>query len=250
VSSALASRRKPILTEPILPPSDSPGGAAVAVAAFLAIVYALLLVGLYSAMLATAWWIVSLSLVVGVVGTFSLGTMLGTDIATFQRLDLDLARTVTSHRRSNDAPPPEAALAGIWRAYITVADESRRVARVHAYSFGPFFAGTLLSLGAALLVGLGTITGTPDAIGLGAAVELPAFAFLVLAGLVLALTVGYSDTIHGLDRWAPRRWRRNSARLPAIEEALTSVPWLPEFHRGVRESRPAPEDSTLHWITP
>lgn len=232
------------------PDSDSPGGYAIGIVSFFALVYALLLVADYNAMLAVAWWILSLALVSGAVATFALATMLGGDIATFQRLDLDLARTVIGHVASNTAPAPETPMAGIWRAYVTVADESRRVARVHAYAFGPILWGTVLSLGAALLAGLGIVTSTSDAVGVALVIEFFGFTFLLLGGAALMLTVGYPGPVEGFDRWAAHRWRRNSARLPAVEEALESVPWLPEFHRGIRESQTEATDSTLRWITP
>ncbi|MFY9717417.1 MAG: hypothetical protein WAK40_05730 [Thermoplasmata archaeon] len=233
-----------------LPPPDSPGGLAVATASLFALVYALLLVAEYNGMLSLSAWVVTTPLIVGAVGTFALATMLGGDISTYQRLDLDLARTVIAHLSENKSPEPDAALAGIWRAYVTVADESRRVARVHAYAFGPFLWGTLFSLGAALVVALGLLTSTLDLVGLGLLIELVGFTLLLVGGAALVLTVGYATPVDGYDRLAAHRWRRNAARLPAVEEALSSVPWLPEFHRGVRESRTDPTDSTLRWISP
>jgi hypothetical protein len=233
-----------------LPPPDSPGGLAVAIASLFALVYVILLVAEYNGMISIARWIVTTSLIVGAVGTFALATMLGGDISTYQRLDLDLARTVIAHLSENKSPEPDAALAGVWRAYVTVADESRRVARVHAYAFGPFLWGTLLSLAAALVVGLGHLTTTGDLVGVALLLELVGFTLLLVGGAALVLTVGYANPVDGFDRLAAHRWRRNAARLPAVEEALSSVPWLPEFHRGVRESRTDPTDSTLRWISP
>jgi len=233
-----------------MPPPDSPGGSAIAIAALFVLVYALLLLASYHTMLSAAVWLTTTALIAGLVATFSLGAMIGTDIATFQRLELDLARTVLAHLNSNDAPGPDAPLAGIWRAYVTVADESRRVSRVHAYSFGAFFWGTLISLGATLLTGLGVVTTTNNVVGLALVVELFGFAFLLIGALALVLAVGYSSDVPGYHGIAARRWRRNSTRLPAVEEALANVNWLPEFHRGIRESRTHPGDSTLKWIAP
>jgi hypothetical protein len=233
-----------------LPPPDTPGGYAFAIASLFAVVYAILFVAEYHPMLAQARYIAGTALIVGAVGTFALATMLGSDIATYQRLELDLSRTVIAHLNDNKSPEPDTPLAGVWRAFVTVADESRRVARVHAYAFGPFLWGTIISLGAALLVGLGQLTVTPDVVGLALVIEFFGFAFLLLGAGALVLTVGYSDTVDGYDRLAAHRWRRNAARLPAVEEALSSVPWLPEFHRGVRESKTDPTDSTLRWISP
>jgi len=223
---------------------------AVAIALLFGIVYLLLLVAVNPAMDAIAWWITSITLIAGVVGTLGLASMIGTDISTYQRLDLDLARTVIAHTSTNTAPAPDTPMAGVWRAYVTVADESRRVARVHAYAFGPFLWGTLAALAAALLVGLGTVTTTTNLVNLGLLLEFVGFLLLLIGAAAILLTVGYSDTVDGFDGWASRRWRRNAARLPAVEEAISSVPWLPEFHRGVRESRTHANDSTLRWISP
>jgi hypothetical protein len=232
-----------------LPPPDSPGGVAIAIAALFASVYAILLVAAYPSMTSFGFAITTIALLGGVVGTFSLGAMIGSDIATYQRLELDLARTVIAHTAANEAPEPDAPLAGVWRAYVTVADESRRVARVHAYSFGLFLWGTLLSLAAALVAGLGVVTSTTNVVGIALVVQFFGFALLLVGSGGLVLTVGYSDEVPGFDLLAARRWRRNSARLPAVEEALGNVPWLPEFHRGVRESRTHPSGSTLRWIS-
>ena len=233
-----------------LPPPDSPGGLALGVTALFAVVYALLLVAQYNEMVALARFIYTISLIVGAVGTFALATMLGSDIATYQRLELDLARTVLSHLSTNAAPAPDAPMAGVWRAYVAVADESRRVARVHAYAFGPFLWGTLLSLAAALLGALGLTTHVSDVVGVSLLVEFFGFSLLLAGGAALVLTVGYADTVPGFDRISAHRWRRNASRLPAVEEALSGVAWLPEFHRGVRESRTDPSDSTLRWVSP
>jgi len=232
-----------------LPPPDSVGGHAIELTALFASVYAILLVACYTQLQALAFPVTVIALLAGVVATFSLGGMIGTDVATYQRLELDLARTVLAHIGSNDAPQPDAPLAGVWRAYVTVADESRRVARVHAYSFGPYLWGTLVSLAAALLAGLGLLSADKDVVGLAILVEFFGFALLLLGTTTLMLAVGYSDEVPGFQHFSARRWQRNSARLPAVEEALTSVPWLPEFHRGVRESRTRPADSTLMWIS-
>ncbi|HTW55783.1 MAG TPA: hypothetical protein VMG36_04965 [Thermoplasmata archaeon] len=238
------------VTQPLnLPPPDSPGGAAFAIAFAAGLVYLIVFIAAYPGMASLGLWLTTTALVGGVIATFALGGMLGTDIATYQRLELDVARTVLAHLNANDAPGPEAPLGGVWRAYVTVADESRRVARVHAYAFGPFLWGTVISLGAALIAGLGAVTRTANTTGFGVLVGLIGFSLLILGAATLLLTVGYADEVAGYRRFAARRWRRNSTRLPAVEEALSGVPWLPEFHRGVRESRTDPETSTLRWIS-
>jgi len=232
-----------------LPPPDSPGGAAFAIAFAAGLVYLIVFMAAYPGMAASGLWLTTTALIAGAIGTFALGGMLGTDIATYQRLELDVARTVLAHLNANDAPTPEAPLGGVWRAYVTVADESRRVARVHAYAFGPFLWGTVVSLAAALVAGLGAVTRTANTTGFGVFIGLFGFSLLILGAASLVLTVGYADEVVGFHRFAARRWRRNSTRLPAVEDALSGVPWLPEFHRGVRESRTTPESSTLRWIS-
>ena len=81
-------------------------------------------------------------------------------------------------------------------------------------------------------------------------VELFGFFLLFIGAGAILLTVGYSGPVDGYDRFAAHRWRRNAGRLPAVEEALAGVPWLPEFHRGVRESSSDPGHSALRWVSP
>jgi hypothetical protein len=231
-----------------LPPPDTPGGLAIAGAFSLVLVYAILLVGVYPSMVAWAPWIATLSLLVGVVAVFGLATMLGNDISSFQRLDLDLAETILA-APSGGPPQPEAPLAGVWRAYVTTSEESRRVARVHAYAFGPFLVGTILSVASILLVGLGTTVTTTNVVALGLVVEAFAWLFLFAGAGALVLTVGYGAPVPGFDFFAAKRWRRNAARHPAVDEALASVPWLREFHRGTEGSRPSTGSTILPtWL--
>jgi hypothetical protein len=204
------------------------------------LVYVLVLIAEYNPMTALSLWITSLSLVVGTVGAFALAAMLGADIAAYQRLELDLARTVLAYVGSGSAPASDAPLAGVWRAYVSAADESRRVARSHAYALGPFVVGGFLSLTALLLTILGGVTATQNLLGVGLVVEVPAFFLLLAGGAALALTVGYSTPVPVYDSLAARRWRRNSGRAEAVETALGSIPWLPEFARSARESKIEP----------
>ncbi len=224
-----------------LPAPDAPGGMALALAMGLTLVYALVLVAEYSAMTTLAWWVTSLTLVLAVVGAFSLSSMLGNDIASFQRLELDLARTVLAYVGSGAAPASDAPLSGVWRAYVGAAEESRRVARSHAYALGPFVGGGLIALAAVLVVGLGLVTSATSVIGVALILELFAF-FLLFAGVgVLVSTAGYSGPVPGFDFGAARRWRRNAGRQNAVDGALSQVPWLAEFARSARESRVQPK---------
>jgi hypothetical protein len=231
-----------------LPPPDTPGGLALAGAFALAVLYGIVLVSVYPQMVHWGPWIASISLVIGLLATFALATMVGNDIAAFQRLDLDLAETVLASP-AGGPPAPEAPLAAVWRAYVTTSEESRRVARVHAYAFGPFLVGTVLSVASLLLVGLGTTITTNNVVGLGLVVEGFAILFLFAGGVAMLLTVGYAAPVPTFDFLAAKRWRRNAPRHPAVDEALASVPWLREFHRGTRESRPSSGSTILPaWL--
>lgn len=228
------------MRSPNVPSPDTPGGGVLALAFTLGLAYVVLFIADYHAMTALAWWFAPITLFASLIGAFALGTMLGGDIAAYQRLELDLSRTVIAYVGSSSAPASDAPLAGVWRAYIGAAEESRRVARAHSYSLGFFLYAGWFALPASLLVALGLVTSTESLVGLGVFVAWFAFAFLVAAAGCIALTVGYSNPVPGFDRIAARRWRRNSGRQQAVEGALSEVPWLGEFVRGARESYISP----------
>ncbi len=222
-----------------VPPPDSVGGGVLAVSVAFALFYLLLFVADYNRMTspAIALLATSLSLVVALIPAFSLGSMLGTDLATFQGLELELARTVLAYSGSGTLPPSDAALAGVWRAHIAAAEESRRMARSHAYALGLFTFAGMSALLATLLAWLGTLTTTQNAVGLGMFFEWFAFAGLVAGAGAVVATVGYSSPVPGFDLLAARRWRRNAGRQQAIDGALSEVGWLSEFARSARETR-------------
>lgn len=249
MSATLGPTRRDALRSITLPPPDTPGGLAFAGTFAVLLVYGVVLVAAYPAMLVLSPWILTTALLVGVIATFGLATMLGGDIAEFQRLDLDLAETVLGTTPASGPPAPEAPLAAVWRAYVTTSEETRRVARVHAYAFGPFLLGTGFSVVAVLLDGLGIVSFTNNMVGIALVVEFFGLFLLFLGGMALALTVGYGSTVPGFDFLASKRWRRNRTRHPAVDEALSSVPWLREFHRGTRESRPLTGSTLLpSWL--
>ncbi len=223
-----------------LPPPDSWEGAAFAAAIAGGLVYILLLVAEYNAMVRVAFDVTALSLVVSLISAFALSAMLGSDISTFQRLELELARTVLAYVGSGSPPASDAPLAGVWRAHVAASEEARRMARAHSYALGLFSAAGMLSLGALLLASLGMVTFTPDVRGLGMFVEWFAFVFLVAGAVVVLASVGYAAPVSAYERIAPQRWRRNSGRQQAVDGAVSEIAWLAEFSRGARESRMSP----------
>lgn len=227
------------------PPPDSREGVVLVAAGSLALVYVLLFVAQYDTMVRLAFSVTTLSLILSVVSAFALGVMLGSDISTFQRLELELARTVLAYVGSGTPPPSEAPLAGVWRAHVAAAEEARRMGRAHAYALGLFASAGLLSLGAALLSGLGTVTGTRDVSGLGMFVEWFAFAFLVAGAAAVVASVGYSAPVPFFENVAPRRWRRNAGRQQAVDGAVSEIAWLSEYSRGARAARASPSGPAL-----
>jgi hypothetical protein len=223
-----------------LPALDSWEGAAFAAAVACGLVYILLLVGEYSAMIRIAFDVTALSLLVSLISGFALSAMLGSDISTYQRLELELARTVLAYVASGSPPASDAPLAGVWRAHVAASEEARRMARAHSYALGLFTVGGVLSLAALLLSSLGMVTSTPDVRGLGMLVEWFAFVFLVAGAVAVLASVGYTAPISAYERLAPRRWRRNSGRQQAVDGAISEIAWLAEFSRGARESRMSP----------
>jgi hypothetical protein len=228
-----------------LPHPDSPGGRVLAIALGLSLIYVLLFVANYHAMASVAWVVTGLSLVIALIGAFSLASMLGADIASFQRLELDLARTVLAYLNSGSAPASDAPLSGVWRAYVGAAEESRRMARAHAYALGPFIVAGVLSLASLLLAGLALVTSTFNVAGLAMLVELFAFAFLIVGAGSILFTVGYSSPVPGYAAVAARRWRRNAGRQQAVEGAVGGIPWLAEFTRSARESHVEPSGPSV-----
>lgn len=227
------------------PPPDTPGGLALAAGFAAGLIYILLLVADYNAMTALAWSVTSLSILIAVVGAFALATMLGSDIAAYQRLELDLARTALAYVGSGSAPAPDTPLAAVWRAYVGASEESRRVARSHAYGLGLFLAAGVLSLPAVLLTALGILTSAQNVIGLGMLIELFAFFALVVGAGTLLATVGYSGPVPGFELIAARRWKRNRGRADAVRSSFSDIPWLAEFARGAHESRLEPSGPSV-----
>ena len=228
------------------PPPDSPEGAVIAAAIAGGLVYILLLVAEYPAMTSFAFEVAAVSLVVSLIAAFSLAGMLGSDISTYQRLELELARTVLAYVGSGTPPQSDAPLAGVWRAHVGAAEESRRMSRVHGYALGLFTIATVTSLAALLLSGLGTVTSTQDVNGLGMFVEWFAFTFLVAGAGAMLASAGYAASLRFYEVFAPRRWRRNAGRQSAVDGAVSEIAWLAEYSRGAREARRSPAGPS--WI--
>ncbi len=223
-----------------LPAPDTAEGAVIGIAVAAGLVYILLLVAQYPKMIDSAFEFTAFSLLVSLIAAFSLASMLGSDIATFQRLELELARTVLAYAGSGTPPASDAPLAGVWRAHVGASEESRRMARAHAYGLGLFTAAGLLSLAAVLLAILGSLTANQDIRGLAMLIEWFAFTFLVAGAGAIFSSVGYSTTVPFYEMFSPRRWRRNSGRQVAVDGAVSEIAWLAEFARGARESRISP----------
>jgi len=233
VVSSMASYRARLS----LPPPDSEEGGILGLALAGALIYIALFVAVYPAMTAIAFGATALSLIVSLVSVFALATMLGNDIANYQRLELELSRTVLAYASSGTPPASDAPLAGVWRAHVAASEESRRMSRAHAYALGLFTIAALASLIALLLASLGTVTSTQDLKGLGMLVDWVGFTFLVAGAGSVLLSVGYATSVPVYESLAPRRWRRNSGRQSAVDSAVGEIAWLAEFSRGARESR-------------
>lgn len=229
------------------PPPDTREGAVLGVALLFGLVYILVLVAEYNAMTVGtfAFGVTALSLLVSLVAAFALSGMLGSDLSTFQRLELELARTVLAYVGSGTPPPSDSPLAGVWRAHVAGAEESRRMARAHAYGLGLFMWAGGLSLASSLLVGLGLVSGTADLIGLGMFVEWFAFTFLAGGAFAVLASAGYASPARFYETLAPRRWRRNAGRQQAIDGAVSEIAWLAEYSRGAREARVSPAGPSI-----
>jgi len=212
----------------------------IAVASAFALAYIVVFVAEYNAMTSFAFAITTFSLLAALVPAFALATMLGSDISAFQRLELELARTVLAYAASGTPPPSDAPLAGVWRAHVAGSEESRRMARAHAYALGLFSAAAVLALGATLLAGLGAVMGVQNVLGLGMFVEWFAFALLAAGAGSLLASIGYASPISIYEILVPRRWRRNGGRQRAVDGAIGEVAWLSEYARGARESKISP----------
>ena len=222
------------------PPPDTREGFVFAIASAFALVYIVVLMAEYNAMTAIALPVTMFSLLASLVPAFALATMLGSDISAFQRLELELGRTVLAYAASGTPPESTQPLAGVWRAHIAGSEESRRMARTHAYVLGLFSTAAVFALGATLLAGLGVVTRVQNVLGLGMVVEWFAFAFLAAGAASVLASAGYASPVTIYELLAPRRWRRNSGRQGAVDGAVSEVAWLAEYWRQARGSKISP----------
>jgi hypothetical protein len=213
-----------------LPPPDTPGGFAIFGAIVLGIVYALVFVGAYSALSAEALWVVTLTLVLGVVVSLSLVSMIGSDRARATQFELEFARTIQAHLAAGETIVEASPLGGILSEYARAAVEQRHAAREHIYAATPVLYSTALAVLASLLVGLAYVgAGVPNLIGLALFFELGAFFLLALAAGTMVLSVGRSADVAAYDAFTLRRWSRVARPSFPFTHALTEVPWAAEI---------------------
>ncbi len=195
---------------------------------FVGVVYVLLLVGINTPLANDDSLWLPLSLVLGTIVTFTLGSMLSSDFARVRMVELELARTVSVHGGSGQLPEPGSFLGRVLQEYASTSVELRRHTRVHAYAAGPAIWGSVLTLGAALLWGLSFVTGTVWLNYLAIVVMLPALVLLFFSVIVLFGHIGYDSAVPGFGALTPSRWRRYNVRGAAVDEAYATLPWLEE----------------------
>jgi len=209
-----------------VPAPDTPGGLAIFGAIVLGTVYAILLVGAYSALSNEALWVVTLNLVLGVIVTLFLVSMIGSDRARATSFELEFARTVQAHLAAGETLVEPSPLGGILSEYARAAVEQRHAAREHSYAASPALYSTALALLATLLVGLAySVGGEPDLVGLGLLFELGAFFLITLTAGSLTFSVGRSAEVVGFDSFVLRRWSQVARPSFPFTHALTDVPW-------------------------
>lgn len=209
-----------------LPPPDTPGGLAFLGAIILGAVYVLLLVGSYSALSGLAIWVVSLNLILGVLASFLLVSMIGSDRARATAFELEFARTVQAHLAAGETLVEASPLGGILSEYARAATEQRRAAREHVYSASVALFSTAFALAATLLVGLsGAMGGVSNVVGLGLLFEFLGFFLLVLTAGALVFSVGRDAEVVGFDAIILRRWSLVWRPSFPFTHALSEVPW-------------------------
>jgi len=209
-----------------LPPPDSPGGLAIAGAITLGAAYILVFVGAYSALSAEALWVVTLSLLLGVIVSMFLVSMVASDRARAEAFELDFARTVEAHHSAGVTLVETSPLGGILSQFAQSARAQRRAAREHTYAATPALYSTALALAATLLVGLADVGGAaPDVVGLALVLELGAFTLLALTAGALALSVGRNTDVRGFDVIVLRRWSSVSRPTFPFTAAVSEIPW-------------------------
>ena len=223
-------------TIPSPPPPDTPEGRALIYALVLGVAYVLLLVADATTLANDSAAFIELPLILGTVASFAIASMLASEYARIRNLDLELARTVSVHRTSDQMPEPESPLGNVMKEYARASMEFRRSARSHAYAAGPIVWGTLVAFWAMVSWGVGLATGTTWLVYFALVVEIPALALLTFGIAVLGTTVGVNRRVDGFDALTPRRWRRFDQQTRTIEETIRICPWLDQFSRDLHAS--------------
>jgi hypothetical protein len=213
---------------PEVPSPDTSEGRLVILGVLVAAVYVLLLLADNTALADQAGAFVPLLLVLGTVIMFSIGGMLGADEARQRHFELELARTVAVHSGAGQLPEPDTPLGRVLVEYLRSAEETREHGRIHAYAAGPALYGAAAALGAAIFWGIGLATGTIWLGYLAVVVELPAMVLLAFSVAMLANGSRRVRTTAGFTVLTPHRWRQHETRSSALDEALTTLPWLKE----------------------
>lgn len=187
----------------------------------------------------SAAWI-PLVLILSAILSLTLSSRLLADRSNVRMVELELARSVSVHSATGQAPEADSHLGSVLQEYVRAADEMRRHWRTDAYAAGPAMWGASLALFAAILWGLSFSTGVVWINYLAIVVELPVVMMLFFSLTVLATGVGQDRTVPGFEALTPRRWRTFNDHTPAVDQAISEIPWLEEFARGLRGENGTP----------
>jgi hypothetical protein len=223
---------------PSAPAPDTPAGRVLIACLVVGTIYVLLLIADNVSLANLSFWFVPLVLLLATIVTFSVASMLGSDYARVRLFELELARTVAVHNVAGQLPTPDTAIGEVLKEYVRTADHLRRQSRVHAYAAGASVFGAVFALGAAVFWGFSLATGTIWLTYLAVLVELPTFILLVFAVTVLGTSIGALVEVPGFDLLTPARWRHYRDPNPALDAALSGLPWLSEFAQDTYTSRP------------
>lgn len=218
---------------PTPPGPDTPEGRVLIYALIAGVAYIVLLIADATSLADASAEFIAIPLILGTVASFAVGGMVTSGYARIRLTELELARTVSVHEGSDQAPAADSSLGNVMKEYARVAVDFRRTARCHAYAAGPILWGTLLAFAAAVIWGVGLATGTIWPTYLALVTEIPAIIFLTLGVAVLGTTVGMGKNVEGFDWLTPQRWRRFNERSRAVEDSIRSFPWLDQYRQAL-----------------
>jgi hypothetical protein len=187
---------------------------------------------------------ITLPLILGTIATFATGGLLSAEYGRVRLLELELAKATAQPYGAGRTPTADSRLGSVWREYLRTADQMRRSARSLAYAAGPLLWGTLLALGSVISWGFDVGSGAIWPTYLALVGEIPALTLLTLGVSILATGVGASRDTAFLGLLTPRRWKRWSDRVAAVDESVQSIPWLEVFAQTLREQGEIAGDST------